>query len=877
MKIGRVHSWKKEIAQYILLGLPTIILMGYVLKMANQYFELLENNWFRQTCIFGTGMLLAIGIFARRLRFITFTAILVVALYLVYRTLGSGKLGEFDAYYWSIRFSIVAVLASLGWISGYGFSRARFFSIAWSVYLLAAMVVVVSSVEKVKVDTLIVAFAPILAYSFYIIYMSELIRNMNEDEPSFAWFILKRFAGFAFVIALLIFGLLFIFKTDFDAVEKEFGAGGQPKEGKDGGQNKMTKNDGSGTTNNNSLGLTGSNSKANKDSVLFVAKLDNYFPDGKTPNPLYFTSDFFTKFDTETQTFEKDSLRPFNDLFSPDVSQVPLFFTKQDTSVIGKGMSRLNRKVVTAEVYKHNLSARLYTAPSTGFFVQPISVPDENKDIYRSAYKAKMYVSDLNSAYFIYNPYEDKALKDFQEQRFEKLRGAGSYAGTPKNFMDYYTFIPQGSDYDSIRILAKQIISKANAKTPVDQVIAIRDYFNAKDENNQPTYTYSDNPGIPGLPSANKLCYFLFENKKGYCAYYAGATLFLMRALGIPSRVATGFLTVDRSNKNPGWYWFYEDQAHAWVQAYFPGYGWIDFDTTVPSQEQQQSPQPDQTPPLMSQTVWLVANGKALAVDTVKKRVTMKVDKMLYWDNPYEFTQPQDMVMDVSIAKITKDSGIVSMSEIKPGGEIVAVSYSEQFKSIPPKELDSAASLFKRFPDPAPIDEIKIMAAAEEKQKDPAKAQPEVPTNWSKVFWIGLSVIGFFVLLLFSLPWLVFRYLHAKAKGSSPAPQKAYWRFMASMYYLNQMGYERGTKTPAQFAAQVVDPTFKTRLTPFMNTFLKTKYSREPLNSYDEKVINDHYPVFYYDVKNKLAFKYRFSHFLNFYRMFHFFTKAKMK
>ncbi|MGV2480712.1 UNVERIFIED_CONTAM: transglutaminase domain-containing protein, partial [Salmonella enterica subsp. enterica serovar Weltevreden] len=90
---------------------------------------------------------------------------------------------------------------------------------------------------------------------------------------------------------------------------------------------------------------------------------------------------------------------------------------------------------------------------------------------------------------------------------------------------------------------------------------------------------------------------FLFENRKGYCAYFAGATLFMLRSLGIPSRAAAGFSTTDRSSKNPGWYWFYQDQAHAWVQVYYQGYGWIDFDTTIPDVNTQQASQPDGTPP----------------------------------------------------------------------------------------------------------------------------------------------------------------------------------------------------------------------------------------------------------------------------------------
>ena len=159
-----------------------------------------------------------------------------------------------------------------------------------------------------------------------------------------------------------------------------------------------------------------------------------------------------------------------------------------------KTMGEKNMKIVSAEVYKHSLSPRLYTAPSTGFFVQPISVPDENKDIYKSAYRAKMYVSELNSAYFVYNPVNAPDLAKFQQQRFDILRKANpDYSKAPQDFMRYYTFIPQGNEYDSIRQLARQIAAKANAKTKVDEIIAMRDYFLAKDENGQPSFKYSDN------------------------------------------------------------------------------------------------------------------------------------------------------------------------------------------------------------------------------------------------------------------------------------------------------------------------------------------------------------------------------------------------
>ncbi len=882
MTIGRIHSNKKLFAQLLLLGTPTVLLAFYVLRLANQYYIPLGNDYSNQALFFSGGLAASLIFYAFRFRFITTAAVLVGVLYAGYKIIGNVSLGEFDAFFVSIKFFLFAFLFSLGWFVGFGFSRARYFTIGWSVFLLAAMILIVSRVAEVRAETIILAFAPTLAYSFYIIYMSELIRNMNEDEPSFVWYIFKRFAAFAVVAAALIFGLLFYLDDEFKGVEREFGGGGKGKPQTEGG-NKLTKQDGSGVSTQNQMGLTGNNQndKNKQKRLLFVSKLDNFFNDGKTPNPLYYVTDYFDKFDTETQTFEIDSTAPYRDLFSPDPSKTPLYFTKTDTSVLRKMMASKMRKVVNAEIYKTLLSSHSFTAPATAYFMQPISVPPEDSGKFRSAYRAKMNVSALNSAYFVYNPVGEGAaqLKTFQEERFKELRTVQTYTGMPQNFMQYYTSMPNGAEYDSIRTLARQIVAKSGAKTFVDQIIAIRDHFTALDENGLPTFYYTDNPGVPGMPSASKLTYFLFQNKKGYCAYYAGATLFLLRALGIPSRVATGFLTVDRSAKNPGWYFFYEDQAHAWVQAYFPGYGWIDFDTTVPNREQQQAPQPDETPPLSVQQAFLVANGKVESVDVEKKTVRMVMDKMVYWDDPYELPHNVPLTLDVKIARFIKDTGTATIADVKPGTEIVAVSYAEAFKKLPPHEDDNVDKIISRFPNPAPIDEIKIMSSEEAKKDD--RAQPEKegpPFNWKRAFWIGLCAVAFLAILFLSLPWLVFQYLHAKAKGKNGSlKQQAYNRFLASTYYLNQVGYHREEKTSLQFAKDVVDPTFKTALMPFMNSYLKSKYSTQPLDANDEKVIHAFYPKIIDQVKSQIAPGTRIARFTNIYRMVRYFVKPKLK
>ena len=516
MKVGRVHSWKKMLAQLILIVVPTCVLSFYVLWDLNRFYLILQNDWIKQGVYFATGISLATVFYSYRFRFLTTSGIIILVYYLIYKLLGSSTIGEFDAFYYSIQFLIFVILFSIGWFAGFGFSRSRYFTIFWSIILLAVEIIVVSKTTDVKVNTLIGAFVPVLTYAFYIIYTAELIRNMNEDETSFVKYILKRMAGFAIVLLVLFLAIFYVFQKDFTAIEKEWGnsQANYNKEG-GGGNNgeKMTGTDKDGfMRNKDQTRLAGSLSKDKQ--LVFVAHLDNFFDDERTPNPLYFTTCYYTKFDTLTQTFEKDTLMPYNDLFSPNPSQIPLYFTKTDSTVLKNSLATKNRKVITADVYKVLLSPNTYLAPSTAFVCQPIGVPKEYRALYKSSYRAKMWVSDLNSAYFVYNPSGNRLLKAFQEERFDKLREIKKISGPDNKFMNYYTFMPRNAEYKKITELAKQITK--DAPTPIDKMIAIRDYFLSKDEFNQPLFKYSDNPGIPGLPSANKLTYFLLENRKGY-------------------------------------------------------------------------------------------------------------------------------------------------------------------------------------------------------------------------------------------------------------------------------------------------------------------------------------------------------------------------
>jgi transglutaminase-like putative cysteine protease len=85
------------------------------------------------------------------------------------------------------------------------------------------------------------------------------------------------------------------------------------------------------------------------------------------------------------------------------------------------------------------------------------------------------------------------------------------------------------------------------------------------------------------LPSAvpDPLANFLFVRKKGHCEYFASAMTVMLRSLGIPSRVATGFLSGE-FNSMTGWQVVRASDAHSWVEAWFPSRGWTTFDPTPP-------------------------------------------------------------------------------------------------------------------------------------------------------------------------------------------------------------------------------------------------------------------------------------------------------
>jgi len=115
--------------------------------------------------------------------------------------------------------------------------------------------------------------------------------------------------------------------------------------------------------------------------------------------------------------------------------------------------------------------------------------------------------------------------------------------------------------------------STSAPRTPYDKAVAIEAALRRL------TYTLD----VPLPPQGRELVsWFLFDQRSGYCDYFATAMVVLARLNGIPARLAIGY-TMGDLDPRTGDYVVTELQAHSWPELYFPGYGWIPFEPT-PSQ-----------------------------------------------------------------------------------------------------------------------------------------------------------------------------------------------------------------------------------------------------------------------------------------------------
>ena len=130
-----------------------------------------------------------------------------------------------------------------------------------------------------------------------------------------------------------------------------------------------------------------------------------------------------------------------------------------------------------------------------------------------------------------------------------------------------YTALPEGIDRQVYQ-LAQQIVS--GATTPYEAVVRLCDHLRSG------AYAYSTEVDYPPY-GRDFVSHFLVDTKTGYCTYFASALAVMTRMFGIPSRYIEGYRVVP---DGAGETIVTGEDAHAWVEVYFRGVGWIAFDPT---------------------------------------------------------------------------------------------------------------------------------------------------------------------------------------------------------------------------------------------------------------------------------------------------------
>ncbi|MBI3403990.1 MAG: DUF3488 domain-containing protein [Acidobacteria bacterium] len=230
------------------------------------------------------------------------------------------------------------------------------------------------------------------------------------------------------------------------------------------------------------------------------------------------------------------------------------------------------------EKYRRNLDYQVLLEPlgTDAVFLVPEALrvsgrfSPEARSVGARTSGAFLYVDRTRS---VFNPTHN-LVKTLYEARSEvydfpdsELRAASTEY--PEDIRSTYLQLPENLD-PRTQPFAEQITAGYN--NPFDKAAAIERYLNTRFG-----YTLQLPP-----PNPDPLAHFLFRRQSGHCEYFATAMTIMLRTIGIPARYVKGFQQGEY-NDVANSYIVRGNDAHTWVEVYFPKYGWVAFDPTPPS------------------------------------------------------------------------------------------------------------------------------------------------------------------------------------------------------------------------------------------------------------------------------------------------------
>lgn len=206
--------------------------------------------------------------------------------------------------------------------------------------------------------------------------------------------------------------------------------------------------------------------------------------------------------------------------------------------------------------------------------------PTKPQDMYQVSnifYLSGFY--DLNSI-AIHLCYKDEERKIYSENREQSF---WSYEKEYREFVNnVYTKLPS-EGLSRLKGLVFESSATGNVRK-LEMVSNVISYLNRYTE-------YSLSPGL--VPKGKDYVeYFLFDNQKGYCAHYASSAVLMLRNNGVPARYVEGYIVTGEDVNNGVYLETYSEidryktveikdtNAHAWIEVYFDGIGWLPIEVT---------------------------------------------------------------------------------------------------------------------------------------------------------------------------------------------------------------------------------------------------------------------------------------------------------
>ncbi|MFK4465316.1 DUF3488 and DUF4129 domain-containing transglutaminase family protein [Bacillus sp. RC252] len=167
---------------------------------------------------------------------------------------------------------------------------------------------------------------------------------------------------------------------------------------------------------------------------------------------------------------------------------------------------------------------------------------------------------------------------EIPEFSIENLKSVKTNEGheTSPYFMTKYTQLPESLP-QRVKDLAVNLTNDKDNR--YDKVLAIENYFTDN------SFVYETMNVLYPAKNQDYVDQFLFDTKSGYCNNFSTSMIVLLRSAGIPARWVKGFTegTLENtlaSTEGENVYTIANNNAHSWVEVYFPGYGWIPFEPT---------------------------------------------------------------------------------------------------------------------------------------------------------------------------------------------------------------------------------------------------------------------------------------------------------